>query len=54
MEKENWSIPTDADIKDVIEAFGGWASDAPIVFELEAQKSMSHCLRTALKNETTD
>ena len=51
MEKENWSIPTDADIKEVIEAFGGWAADAPIVFELEAHKSMSQCLKTALIND---
>ena len=54
IKKENWSIPTDADIKDVIEAFGGWAADAPIVFELEAHKSMSQCLQTALKKDVED
>jgi hypothetical protein len=37
------------DVKDILEAFGGWATDAPIVFELEAHKSLSNCLRTVLK-----
>ena len=41
-------------LKDVIEAFGGWASDAPVVFELEAHKSMSHCLSSMIKKEETD
>jgi hypothetical protein len=51
MKKENW-IKTDIkDIKDVIDAFGGWASDAPMMFEMEAQKSMSQCLNTVLKKE---
>jgi hypothetical protein len=48
-EKENWTSSKKAEIKDIIEAFGGWAKDAPIVFELEAQKSMSQCLKTVLK-----
>jgi len=51
MKKENWSSEKDADIKDLIKAFGGWATDAPIVFELEAQKSMSECLSSVLKKE---
>ena len=54
MQKENWFIPEASDIKDVIEAFGGWASDAPIVFELEAHKSLSNCLSSVLKKEETD
>lgn len=51
MKKDNWAVPKITDIKDVIEAFGGWAADAPVVFELEAHKSMSHCLSSVLKNE---
>jgi len=51
MKKENWASEKDADIKDLINAFGGWAPDAPIVFELEAQKSMSECLSSVLKKE---
>ena len=54
MKKENWSPPEDVDIKQVIDAFGGWATDAPIVFELEAQKSISECLSTISKEETMD
>jgi hypothetical protein len=54
MKKENWTSKKNIDIKQVMEAFGGWAEDAPIVFELEAQKSMSECLGAILKKETTD
>ena len=48
---ENWSPSKNPDIKDVIEAFGGWATDAPIVFELEAHKSMGKCLSKTLKKD---
>jgi hypothetical protein len=51
LKQDNWASPKDADIKDLIKAFGGWASDAPIVFELEAQKSISQCLNSILKKE---
>jgi len=51
IKKENWSPQSNVDIKQVMEAFGGWADDAPIVFELEAQKSMSECLESILKKE---
>ncbi|UCF50072.1 MAG: hypothetical protein JSU91_00920 [Thermoplasmatales archaeon] len=51
MRKENWTSAKDAGIRDLIEAFGGWASDAPMVFELEAQKSLSQCLSSVLKKE---
>jgi len=46
----NWSIK-EASIEDIAKAFGGWASDAPVVFELEAHKSMSECLKSILKKE---
>ena len=50
MKEESWfGIDKELSVKDVIEAFGGWASDAPFVFELEAKKSMSNCLSTALE-----
>ena len=54
MKKENWSTRKVSDIKELIEAFGGWAADAPIVFELEAHKSMSHCLGSVLKKEENE
>jgi hypothetical protein len=50
MKKENWTAPKITDIKDIIDAFGGWAADAPVVFELEAQKSLSQCLSSVLKD----
>ncbi len=50
MKKENWSKKTN-DVKDIIDAFGGWATDAPIMFEIEAQKSLSQCLSSTLKEE---
>ncbi len=51
MRQDNWASTKEADIKDLIKAFGGWASDAPVVFELEAQKSLSQCLSSVLKKE---
>jgi hypothetical protein len=54
MKRDNWSVTKESGIKDVIEAFGGWATDAPVVFELEAQKSMSQCLTSVLENENID
>lgn len=54
MEKDNWSITDAANIQDIVKAFGGWASDAPFVFELEAKKSMSQCLSSVLKKDETD
>ena len=50
IKKENWTDTDIKNVKDVIDAFGGWASDAPIVFELEAKKSMSQCLSSALRD----
>lgn len=51
MQRENWSKTEISDAKDILDAFGGWATDAPIVFELEAHKSISQCISTALKKE---
>ena len=50
MKKENWSKKI-TDVKDVVDAFGGWATDAPIIFELEAHKSLSQCLSSTLKKQ---
>jgi hypothetical protein len=49
LKKENWITAKDVDIKDIIEAFNGWAEDAPLLFEIEAQKSMGECLGSVLK-----
>ena len=49
--QENWTKSEVTNVKDVIDAFGGWATDAPIVFELEAHKSLSNCLKSIMKKE---
>ena len=51
MKQENWAVPKESDIKKIVDAFGGWATDAPIVFELEAHKSLSNCLNSVMKKE---
>jgi hypothetical protein len=51
MNKENWLKDEITNPKDLIDAFGGWASDAPLVFELEAHKSITQCLSTNKKRE---
>lgn len=51
MKQDNWSTTDESDIQEVVKAFGGWAADAPIVFELEAKKSLGQCLNSVLKNE---
>lgn len=48
---ESWSGTKETDIKEVIDSFGAWAADAPIVFELEAKKSMGECLRSVMQEE---
>ena len=51
MNKDNWSVFKEPDINQILEAFGGWASDAPLLFEIEAHKSLSNCLSSLIKNE---
>jgi len=51
MKIANWSPHDVTDVKEVIHAFSGWATDAPLMFEIEAHKSMSHCLSSVLKKE---
>ena len=52
--KDNWISTKDANIKDVIKAFSSWASDAPVVFEFEAQKSISQCLSSVFKKDAEE
>jgi len=49
--QENWTKSEVKDVKDVIDAFGGWATEAPMIFEMEAHKSLSNCLKSILKKE---
>jgi hypothetical protein len=51
MNEENWFSKDTMDVKDIVQAFGGWASEAPLLFELNAHKSMEKCLKSVLSNE---
>jgi len=51
MKRDNWSVYKEPNVKEVLDAFGAWASDAPLLFEIEAHKSMSNCLSSLMKKE---
>lgn len=51
MNEDSWATNDEATVEDLVEAFGKWASDAPMVFGLEAQQSMSKCLQSTMKKE---
>ena len=51
VQQKNWETNDESSIRDVLEAFGGWAADAPIVFELEAHKSINQCVSSIMKKE---
>jgi len=51
MGKDNWFADKNLKIDDAIKAFNKWAPDAPVVFEMEAHKSLSHCLTSIMKKE---
>ena len=51
LDKKVWHSNNDK-IEDIIKSFNDWASGAPVLFELEAQKSLSNCLNNfMIKNE---
>ncbi len=51
MKNENWFKDNVSTVEDVLDAFGGWAKDAPLMFELEATKSIGQCLSSTMKKE---
>jgi len=51
MGKDNWFANKNLAIDDAIKAFNEWASDAPVVFEMEARNSLSHCMISIMKKE---
>ena len=53
MGKESWSRTRDLTVQEICEAFGAWASDAPFLFELDAHKSIGHCLDPEIKTTKT-
>lgn len=48
LRKKSWFGTNDLAVQDVVEAFREWASDAPFLFELDAQKSMGFCLSSKM------
>ena len=51
IDKENWFAEKDMPINEAINAFNKWASDAPVLFEMEAHKSLSRCIDSMMKME---
>ncbi len=49
IQKNSWFGTNDLDLQDVIKVFREWASDAPFLFGLDAQKSMDQCLKRELR-----
>lgn len=48
--EDSWFGVKDLTIQDIFRAFDGWASGAPIVFELDAQRNIGNFLKLALEN----
>ena len=49
IQKNSWFGTNDLDVKDIITAFREWASDAPFLFGLDAQKSINQCLKREIR-----
>ncbi len=51
LQQKNWfGTNKELSIEEVVKAFGGWATDAPLVFEMEATKHLGNCLGSKIKN----
>jgi hypothetical protein len=48
MGEQNWFGDKDITIQKIFDRFDKWAYDAPIIFELDAQKNISSFLKSAL------
>ena len=51
LDKKVWHLDNQISINEAIKAFNEWASDAPVLFELEAQKSLTNCLQSFMIKE---
>ena len=51
MKDENWGKNKVKKVEDIVEAFNQWAKNAPLMFEIEAHKSMGECLHSVMKKE---
>lgn len=54
LKQKNWFGAQQVDVKDIIKAFNEWASDAPFMFEMDAQEKMSHCLGSKMKKQDNE
>jgi uncharacterized phage-like protein YoqJ len=45
LDEKVWHSDKKISLNDAIKAFNEWAVDAPVLFELEAHKSLSQCLK---------
>ena len=51
MKIDGWFANKDLAVDDVVKAFNKWAPNAPVIFEIEAHKSLSRCLDSVMKKE---
>ena len=49
IQKNSWFGTNDPEVPDIIQAFREWASDAPFLFGLDAQKSINQCMKRELR-----
>lgn len=48
MGEKLWYSDNKNSMNDAIRAFNEWAVDAPVLFEIEAHKSLSHCFKSLM------
>jgi len=51
MKQNSWHTEKEITINEIMDAFHNWASDAPMLFEMNAQKSIGNCLKSVLFKE---
>lgn len=44
-DQDNIYLDNISSSKEILEAFNQWAHDAPVVFEMEAQTCLTHCIQ---------
>ena len=49
MKIKSWFGAKNTSVENILKVFREWASDAPIVFEFDAEKSISKCLESKFK-----
>jgi hypothetical protein len=49
--EKNWYGNKDIKIEEIFKVFNNWASEAPIVFEIDAQKNIGSFLKSAFSDK---